>query len=128
MCHAHSLTSQEVVDGIIKKAKDCQREIRQCEHPACQVKAKDGAVLSKCAGCRVTLYCCKDHAVQHLPEHESFCRELMQVCDCPGCEERGEVKCRQCKVALYCSTRHRSKHLAAHESVCEELRCARKGI
>jgi hypothetical protein len=118
-----SFTSQEYIAKVTKDAKDRLREVRQCEHPACQVKAKDGAVLSKCAGCRVTLYCCKDHAVQHLPEHESFCEELTQVCDCTGCEERGVVKCRQCKVAMYCSKRHRSKHASAHESLCEEL-CA----
>ena len=126
MYHVHSFTSQEDTANYSKEAKDKQREGRQCEHPACQVKAKDGAVLSKCAGCRVTLYCCKDHAMQHLPEHESFCKELTQICDCPGCEERGEVKCRQCKVALYCSARHRTKHLSAHESLCEELRALRR--
>ena len=122
MCHA-LFTTQEQIAEIIKNAKDGQREARQCEYPACGVKAKDGAILHKCAGCRVALYCCKDHAVQHLSEHESFCEELTLVCDYPGCEERGEVKCRQCKVAMYCSKRHRSKHASAHESLCEEL-CA----
>jgi hypothetical protein len=110
----------------MKTAKDYQRENRQCEHPACQVKAIDGATLHKCAGCRVALYCCKDHAVQHLPEHESFCEELTQVCDWPGCEERALVKCRQCKVAMYCNQRHRAKHESAHDSLCEELRSYRQ--
>ncbi len=121
-----SFTSQEHIAEFTKKAKAAQREVRQCEHPACQVKAKDGATLLKCAGCRVTLYCCKDHAVQHLPEHESFCEELTQICDYPGCEERGEVKCRQCKVSMYCSKKHRSKHSSAHESLCEELSALRR--
>jgi hypothetical protein len=119
------LTTQESTAKFKEKAKDHQRDVRHCEYPACQVKAKDGATLHKCAGCRVTLYCSKDHAVQHYPEHESFCLELTRVCDYPGCEERSEVKCRQCKVATYCGKRHRSMHSSAHESVCAEL-CAIK--
>ena len=114
-----------------KGAKARQREVRQCEYPACQVKAKDGATLLKCAECRSALYCCKDHAVLHRPEHESLCRELTRLCDYPGCEERAEedhVTCRRCKVASYCSKTHREKHSSAHESsgVCEELRALRK--
>jgi hypothetical protein len=108
-------------------AKERQREIRKCELPACGVKAIDGATLSKCAGCRVALYCCKGHAVQHVPEHESFCEELTRLCDYPECEERASVRvtCRQCKVAMYCSKRHRLKHTSVHESLCDEL-CALK--
>ena len=113
-----------------KTVKDRQREVRQCEYPACQVKAKDGATLIKCAGCRSALYCCKDHAVLHRPEHESFCNELTRVCDYPGCEEQAytSVMCPRCKVASYCSKKHREKHSSAHESsgVCEELRAMRK--
>ena len=118
------LTTQKQVANTIKDAKGLQREVRQCELPACGVKAKDGAVLSKCAGCRVALYCCKDHAVRHRPEHESLCDELTRICDYPRCKERADVDitCRQCKVAAYCSKRHRSKHTSAHhEGLCEEL-------
>ena len=128
MCHA-LFTTQEQIAEIIKSAKAKQREVRQCDYPACGVKAKDGVILHKCAGCRVALYCCKDHAVQHRPEHESFCEELYRICDYPRCKERADVDitCRRCKVATYCSKSHRTKHASAHESsgVCEELRALR---
>jgi hypothetical protein len=89
------------------------------------VKAKDGAVLHKCAGCRVVLYCSKAHAVLHMPEHESLCAELTRICDLPGCEERAyaHVTCRRCKVASYCSKSHRSAHVSTHEGRCDGL-CA----
>ena len=122
------LSTQEQAADISKQAKDFQRDVRQCEYPACEVKAKDGATLHKCPGCRVALYCDKAHAILHMDEHESFCDELTRPCDYPGCERRALTSCRKCKVAMYCGERHRSKHWAAHESVCEELRCARKGI
>ena len=111
--------------------KDRHRAVRQCEYPACQVKAKDGATLIKCAGCRSALYCCKDHAVLHRPDHESLCNELTRLCNYPGCEEQAFINavCARCKVATYCSKNHREKHSSAHESsgVCEELRVMRKG-
>ena len=128
LCHS---LFQEKEANFAKEAKARQREVRLCEYTPCQVKAKDGATLLKCAGCRSALYCCKDHAVLHRPEHESLCEELTRLCDCPGCEERAEVNitCRRCKVATYCSKRHREKNSSAHESsgVCEELRALRKG-
>ena len=126
-----SLTTQDKAAHAIKVAKDTQREVRQCEYPACAVKAKDGAVLLKCPGCRVALYCCTTHAMQHMPEHKSFCKELTRICDYPKCKERADVDitCRRCKVATYCSKKHRTKHSSAHEgqSRCEELRALRKG-
>ena len=112
-------------------ARVAKKDARQCEYPACDVKAKDGATLLKCDGCKVALYCCKAHAVLHMPEHESLCEELTRICDYPKCKERADVDitCRRCKVATYCSKRHRTKHSSAHESscVCEELRALRKG-
>jgi hypothetical protein len=107
-----------------KGAKNRQREVRQCEYTACQVKAKDGAVLHKCPGCRVALYCSKAHAVLHVPEHESFCEELTRIFDYPKCKERADVDitCRRCKVATYCSKRHMTKHSLAHQSRCDMLR------
>ena len=118
---------QREAAGIIKEAKAAQRDVRQCEYPPCQAKAKDGVVLHKCAGCRVALYCSKAHAVLHMPEHESFCVELTRVCDLPGCDERAYARamCRQCKAAMYCSKGHRTAHVSAHESLCEELRSYR---
>ena len=121
-------TFQKERADFTKGAKDRQRAVRQCEYPACGVKAKDGATLHKCAGCRVSLYCDKSHAILHRLEHESFCDELTRACDHPACERRAFVGCRKCKVAMYCGEKHKSKHCAAHESVCEELRCARKGL
>ena len=118
-----SLSTQKQVAGVIKNVKDRQRQVRQCEYPACGVKATDGATLHKCPGCRVALYCDKSHAILHMLEHESFCDELTRTCDYPGCERRALTSCRKCKVAMYCGERHRSRHWAAHESVCEEL-CA----
>ena len=120
-------TFQKSTADFSKEAKDRQRAVRQCEYPACGVNAKD-KTLYKCPGCRVSLYCSKDHASMHMSEHESFCDELTRACDYPACERRALVSCRTCKVAMYCGERHRSKHCAAHESVCEELRCARKGM
>ena len=119
------LSPQEFIAKLSKHAKDCQRNVRQCEYPACEVKAKDGATLHKCAGCRVALYCCKAHAIAHRLEHERFCDELTRVCDYPACKKRAHIKCGQCKVATYCGERHMSKHSSAHESVCEELRACR---
>jgi hypothetical protein len=78
--------------------------------------------LKKCPRCRVALYCCKDHAVQHLDEHESLCKELTRVCDHPKCRKRADVKCRLCYVAAYCCKEHRAAHSEAHEGVCKELR------
>ncbi len=123
MCHSQ-YHPQERSAGVLNQLKNIERESRQCEYPACGAKAKDGAVLHKCAGCRVALYCSKAHAVLHMPEHESFCVELTRVCDLPGCEERAyaRVTCRQCKVATYCSKGHRDKHSTAHEGRCEERR------
>ena len=115
-------TFQKAIVDFAKGAKNRQRAVRQCEYPACGVNAKD-KTLHKCAGCRVSLYCGKDHAALHRPEHESFCDELTRACDHPSCERRAFVRCRKCKVAMYCGERHRSRHWAAHESVCEEL-CA----
>ena len=119
------LYTQKLIAKISSKAKDYQRDVRQCEYPACEVKAKK-ATLHKCAGCRVALYCGKDHASRHLPDHLSFCRELTRLCDYPECEKRAQIKCGRCKVATYCGERHMSKHSSAHESVCEELRALRK--
>ena len=116
-----TLTTQETVARVIKAAKDSQRRVRQCEYPACEVKAKDGATLHKCPGCRVALYCDKSHAILHMLEHESFCDELTRLCDYPGCKRRALVKCGRCKAATYCGERHRSKHSSAHEGLCEEL-------
>ena len=67
------------------------------------------------------MYCCKDHAMLHRLEHESFCDELTRLCDYPGCKRRALVKCGRCKAATYCGERHRSKHSSAHEGLCEEL-------
>ena len=117
----------------MKRAKANQRAVRRCYLPACQASAAELNLegLKKCPGCRVALYCCKDHAVRHMAEHESLCEELTRVCDCPKCEKRADVDvtCRRCKVATYCSKRHRSKHSSAHDSsgVCEELHTLRKG-
>jgi hypothetical protein len=110
-----------------KKAKIMERMARQCEYTKCGAKTQDGATLHKCAGCRIVLYCCKDHAVRHMPEHESLCKELQRTCDYPTCKDRADthVKCRLCKMAMYCSKRHRSKHESAHEGRCEELRSLR---
>ena len=106
---------------IIKAAKVLQRLVRQCEYPACEVKA---TTLHKCPGCRVALYCDKSHAIAHRLEHESFCDELTRTCDYPGCEERAVITCSECGVAAYCfGKKHMRKHRAAHESVCREL-CA----
>jgi hypothetical protein len=123
MCHSQ-YHPQERSAGVLNQLKNIERESRQCEYPACGAKAKDGAVLHKCVGCRVALYCSKAHAVLRMPEHESFCVELTRVCSLPGCEERAyaRVTCRQCKVATYCSKGHRDKHSTAHESLCQELR------
>ena len=119
-----TLTTQETVVRVIKEAKGYQRQVRQCEYPACEVKAKDGATLHKCPGCRVALYCDKSHAILHMLEHESFCDELTRTCDFPGCAERATIWCPECGVAAYCfGKKHMRKHRAAHESVCEEL-CA----
>ena len=117
-----SLNKQEKNAEAIKDAKTFQRAVRQCEHPACGVKAKD-ATLHKCPGCRVALYCGKQHAMLHMLDHEDFCDELTRTCNFPECERRALISCRQCKIAMYCNEMHRSKHRAAHESVCEEL-CA----
>jgi hypothetical protein len=126
MCHSQYYLQREAADTF-KEAKAAQRDVRQCEYPACGAKAKDGAVLHKCAGCRVALYCSKAHAVLHMPEHKSFCVELTRVCNLPGCEERAysRVTCSQCKVATYCSKKHRAAHVQAHEGLCEELRSYR---
>ena len=121
-----SLTTQEFTAEISKHAKDFQRAVRQCENPLCEVTAKDNIPLHKCPRCRVTLYCCKDHAAQHLPAHLRFCRELTRRCDFPECTKRAQIKCGRCKVATYCGARHMSKHSSAHESVCEELRACRR--
>ena len=119
-----TLTTQETFAGFIKEAKGLQRQVRQCEYPACEVKAKDGATLHKCPGCRVALYCDKSHAILHMLEHESFCVELTRTCGYPGCEERAVITCSECGVAAYCyGKKHMRRHRAAHESVCEEL-CA----
>ena len=118
---------QKSAADIVKNAKNFQRAVRHCEYPACGVNAKD-KTLHKCAGCRVALYCGKDHAAMHMLEHESFCDELTRACDYPACERRAFDICRRCKVSMYCGEKHMSKHRAAHESVCEELRCARKGL
>ena len=114
-------TSQKKDADSGREAKERQREVRQCEYPACEVKAKDGATLHKCPGCRVALYCDKSHAILHMLEHESFCDELTRLCDYPGCKRRALVKCGRCKAATYCGERHRSKHSSAHEGLCEEL-------
>ena len=120
-----TLTTQETVAGFIKRAKARQRQVRQCEYPACEVKATDGATLHKCPGCRVALYCDKSHAILHMLEHESFCDELTRTCDYPECKRRALMQCRECKVATYCCHRHKAKHSSAHESRCEELRSYR---
>ncbi len=119
-------TTQKASADFSKGAKERQRAVRQCEFPACGVKAKDTTPLHKCAGCRVALYCSREHAALHRSEHESFCDELTQTCSYPKCEYQAEVRCRKCKVAMYCTERHRAKHSSAHESVCEELGCARR--
>ena len=119
-----ALTTQNNLAKKINLAKTLQRNVRICEYPACEVKAKDKTLL-KCPRCRVTLYCCKDHASQHLPDHLKFCRELTRRCDYPECKKRAQIKCGRCKVATYCGERHMSKHSSAHESVCEELRACR---
>jgi hypothetical protein len=111
---------------LIKYATANQKDARRCDLPACQASAADlklGSRFAKCPGCRVAIYCCKAHAVQHMAEHESLCRELTRICDQSGCKKRADVdvRCRQCKVATYCSKRHRDKHASAHESRCEEL-------
>ena len=115
------LIIQEFTAEISKQAKTFQRDVRICENPECEVNAKD-KTLHKCPRCRVTLYCCKDHAAEHLPAHRRFCRELTRLCDFPECKKRAQIKCGRCKVATYCGENHMSKHSSAHESVCEELR------
>ena len=123
--HAHYTTQKQDAD-FAKVALSRQKEARRCDYPVCQASAVDlklGERFKKCPGCRVAMYCCKDHAVRHYPEHESLCEELTRICDYPRCKERADVDitCRQCKVATYCSKRHRSKHSSAHEGRCEEL-------
>jgi hypothetical protein len=118
--------TQKNTDDFAKFAKASQKNARRCDYRACQATAADlklGERFKKCPGCRVALYCCKDHAVRHFPEHESLCEELTRICDNPKCKERADVDitCRKCKVATYCSKKHRSKHSSAHESRCEEL-------
>jgi hypothetical protein len=124
------LTSQVLFADFSKDAKEIQKNARRCDLPACQASAADlklGSRFAKCPGCRVAIYCCKDHAVQHMAEHESLCEELTRICDYPKCKKRADidVRCRQCKVATYCNKKHRSKHSSAHESRCEELRSYR---
>ena len=123
-------TTQEKAADFGKKAKTRQREARRCDYPACQVSAADlklGERFKKCPDCRAAIYCCKDHAMRHTPEHESLCKELTRICDYPRCKERAniDIMCRQCKVATYCSRKHRTKHSSAHESRCDELRLCR---
>ena len=129
----HHLTTQEKAADFAKCSKAAQREARRCDLPACQATAADlklGERFKKCPACRTAIYCCKDHAVRHYPEHESLCKELTRICDYPECKERADIDimCRQCKVATYCSKKHREKHSSAHEgqSRCEELRALRK--
>ena len=123
------LTLQGIVAEFSIGAKERQKNARRCDLPACQASAADlkRSRFAKCPGCRVAIYCCKDHAVRHMAEHESLCEELTQICDYPKCTKRADidVRCRQCKVATYCSKKHRSKHSSAHESRCEELRSYR---
>ena len=120
-------TSQEKMANFSNNiAKTRQREARRCDYPACQASAADlkvGERFKKCPGCRVAIYCCRNHAMRHMPEHESLCKELTRICDYPSCKEGADIDimCRQCKVATYCSRKHRSKHSAAHESRCDEL-------
>ncbi len=123
--HAHYTAQKKSVE-FAKGALSRQKDARRCDLPACQASAADLKLderFKKCPGCRVAIYCCKDHAMQHLDEHESLCDELTRVCDYPKCKKRADIdiKCRRCKVATYCSKRHRSKHSSAHESRCEEL-------
>ena len=118
--------SQEKMAGDAQVTKTSQRDARRCDYHACQASAADmkvGERFKKCPGCRVAIYCCNNHAMRHMPEHESLCKELTRICDYPSCKERADIDitCRQCKVVTYCSKKHRSKHSSAHESRCEEL-------
>jgi hypothetical protein len=119
-------TSQNKAADFAKITKVKQKGARRCDYPPCQASAADlklGSRFAKCPGCRVAIYCCKAHAVEHLSEHEDLCEELTRICDYPKCGESADIDvwCRQCKVAMYCGKRHRSKHASAHESRCEEL-------
>jgi hypothetical protein len=123
---SRSSTPQKSVADSIKIVKATQKNARRCDLPACHASAADlklGSRFAKCPRCRVAIYCCKAHAVQHLAEHESLCEELTRICDHPKCKKPADIdiRCRQCKVATYCSKRHREKHSSAHESRCEEL-------
>ena len=117
---------QKFTAYLIESATASQKDAIRCDLPACQASATDlkiGIRVAKCPRCRVALYCCKAHAVQHMAEHESLCKELTRICDYPTCKKRADVdvRCRQCNVATYCSKRHREKHASAHESRCAEL-------
>ena len=101
--HAHYTAQKKSVE-FAKGALSRQKDARRCDLPACQASAADLKLderFKKCPGCRVAIYCCKDHAVQHLSEHESLCEELTRVCDYTKCTKRADIdiKCRRCKVA-----------------------------
>jgi hypothetical protein len=122
----HHATTQKHNDIFCRENLCQQKEARRCDLPTCQASAadlKDNEVFKKCGHCRVAIYCCKAHAIDHLPEHEKLCEELTRTCDYPGCEyiAANNTRCRQCKVAMYCSKRHRERHKSAHEGRCKEL-------
>ncbi|CAM9650152.1 unnamed protein product, partial [Choristocarpus tenellus] len=42
----------------------------------CAKCLEEGRSLLKCTGCRMVLYCCKEHQVVHWPEHKGYCKEM----------------------------------------------------
>jgi hypothetical protein len=55
---------------------------RHCAQPGCSVSG-EGLYNSpkKCARCRAVYYCCKDHQVEHWPEHRGTCVRCASI-DC----------------------------------------------
>ena len=127
--------TQQFADEISKAAKDYQRDVRQCEYPACEVKAKDTA-LHKCPRCRVTLYCGKDQRLtaparplELLPRADSALR-LPRVQEAGADQVRAvqgrDVLRREAHVEALVGARERVRGAARAAQVDSWAKCAEK--
>jgi hypothetical protein len=48
--------------------------LRTCALEACAAREVHAAQFKKCAGCQATVYCCKQHQVDHWPAHKAACK------------------------------------------------------